>query len=105
FPYRHAIVAASATEAAAELSKPVAPVAAPSAADKVAFMFPGQGAQRVGMCANLYETEPVFRAEFDACAEALLPHLDLDLRSLVFESAQGDSEAERKLTQTSIAQP
>lgn len=29
--------------------------------DKVAFIFPGQGAQSVGMCRTLYEKSPVFR--------------------------------------------
>lgn len=30
-------------------------------AQKIAFLFPGQGAQSVGMCKNLYEKSPVFK--------------------------------------------
>ena len=39
----------------------------------VVFMFPGQGAQYAGMGAELYRSEPVFRAEVDRCAELLEP--------------------------------
>ncbi|MDN5751587.1 MAG: acyltransferase domain-containing protein, partial [Pseudonocardia sp.] len=39
------------------------------------FVYPGQGGQWAGMGADLLAS-PVFRAEFDACAEALAAHLD-----------------------------
>ncbi|MFV2196813.1 beta-ketoacyl synthase N-terminal-like domain-containing protein [Nocardiopsis sp. LOL_012] len=51
----------------------------------VAFVFPGLGEQRPGMGAELYRTEPVFRAEVDRCAEALRPQLGVDLRVLMYD--------------------
>ncbi|WP_063752932.1 type I polyketide synthase [Streptomyces sp. NRRL S-350] len=46
---------------------------------KVAFVFPGQGAQWEGMARELMETSPVFRESIRACAEALGRHTDWSL--------------------------
>ncbi|MEO6086400.1 MAG: type I polyketide synthase [Umezawaea sp.] len=53
---------------------------APDEAPRVAFVFPGQGSQWVGMAEELIETSAVFRARLDECAEALAPYVKLDLR-------------------------
>ena len=37
----------------------------------VVFLFPGQGAQYAGMTRGLYDGEPSFRKDVDACAERL----------------------------------
>ncbi len=50
----------------------------------VVFMFPGQGSQSQNMGADLYRTEPVFRAEIDSCAEILKAKLGLDIRQMLF---------------------
>jgi len=71
----------------------------------VAFLFPGQGVQHVGMGRELYAAEPVFRAEVDRCAELLRPHLGLDLRRLLAPASENREEAELQLRQTAIAQP
>ena len=66
------------------------------------FMFPGQGSQHFGMARELYESEPVFAVAVDACAELLQPHLNIDLRQLLFVDADRAAEC---LDQTSFAQP
>ena len=71
----------------------------------VVFMFPGQGAQYVGMGRELYESEATFRAEVDYCAERLTPLLGFDLREVLFAPAERAEEAEARLTQTSVTQP
>ncbi|GAA4552149.1 SDR family NAD(P)-dependent oxidoreductase [Amycolatopsis samaneae] len=48
------------------------------------FLFPGTGDHAVGMGRGLYDTEKVFRATFDECADLLRPELDADLRDLVY---------------------
>ncbi|MDB1090368.1 type I polyketide synthase [Streptomyces sp. ACA25] len=45
-------------------------------APKVAFVFPGQGAQWAGMAVELLDTTAAFRTRFDECAHALAPHVD-----------------------------
>ncbi len=71
---------------------------------RVAFLFPGQGAQYVGMGRGLYESEPMFRAEVDACAEVLRDHLGDDLRAILYPAADREASA-KALTQTAITQP
>jgi acyl transferase domain-containing protein len=71
----------------------------------VAFLFPGQGAQRVDMGRELYETHPIFRAEVDRCCELLAPELGLDLRHVLYPPDSEKSEAQERLMQTSLTQP
>ena len=67
--------------------------------DRVVFLFPGQGAQHVGMARGLHEREPVFRQHFDACAETFSAEMGFDLRAEVFEGTG------RNLERTDRAQP
>ena len=69
------------------------------------FMFPGQGAQHVGMSQGLYEAEPLFREQVDLHAELLLPRLDLDLRDVLYPPAARTEEAAQLLKRTFITQP
>ena len=48
---------------------------------KIAFIYPGQGAQAVGMGADFYEKSPLSKAVFDQASEVV----SLDLKKLCFE--------------------
>jgi polyketide synthase PksJ len=69
----------------------------------IVFMFPGQGAEYVGMAKDLYFQEPVFKEQLDICAEFLLPELSIDIRSFL----QVNSEENSPLLsgQTNFVQP
>jgi acyl transferase domain-containing protein len=92
-------------------------VAAPESSDRVftrklssdppviAFMFPGQGAQYVGMGAGLYNTEKVFREHVDICTEHLKRDHDVDLAALLHGETAPSAEAQMQLQETALAQP
>jgi phthiocerol/phenolphthiocerol synthesis type-I polyketide synthase E len=71
----------------------------------LAFLFPGQGAQYAGMTRALYREEPVFREQIDLCAERLLPHLGLDLRTVLYPAPDRMEEAALRLQETALTQP
>ena len=48
---------------------------------KIAFIYPGQGAQKAGMGADFYEKSETARAIFDGASK----RLDLDMKALCFE--------------------
>jgi [acyl-carrier-protein] S-malonyltransferase len=72
-------------------------------AQRIAFVFPGQGSQRVGMGKELYESYPEARAVFEEANELL----GFDLRTLCFEGPEGELNdtinAQPALLTTSIA--
>ena len=49
-------------------------------ATQVAFMFPGQGTQYVGMGRHLYSTDSYFQEQIENCLETLESVSDIDLR-------------------------
>ena len=101
FACRAGVAGGSAAELADELAKrarQTGQVRPAGEEPSICFMFPGQGAQHLGMARGLYDAEPAFRAAFDACAEGFARELGRDLREVVF----GDEEA---LAQTQFTQP
>ncbi|WP_330336144.1 type I polyketide synthase [Streptomyces sp. NBC_00557] len=52
-------------------------------ADRVVFVFPGQGAQWAGMGRELWDASPVFAASMEACERALAPYVDWSLSEVV----------------------
>ncbi len=73
------------------------PQGIPAGTERVAFLFPGQGAQHVGMARGLLDTEPVFREHFDRCAAGFDDDLAIDLKEQVFAGTD--------LERTDLAQP
>lgn len=109
FAHRRALVAATADDAASLLAEPrpnqVFSSQAVATVPGAVFMFSGQGSQYVNMCRELYDTELVFRAQLDRCAELLVPSLGLNLRTLLYPTEDGASEAAEKLSHTRFTQP
>jgi amino acid adenylation domain-containing protein len=108
FAHRRIVVARDAADAVQALeTADMQRIHTDRAADdrSVVFMFPGQGAQYAGMGRELYEHEPVFRAEVDRCAQLLEPLLGLDLRHMLFPSPEQTEAATQQLNQTWLTQP
>ena len=50
----------------------------------IAFMFPAEGSQHLNMGRRLRELNPMFRTQFDRCAEIAARHGAPDIRALVY---------------------
>ena len=109
FPHRRALVCRTHQEAVASLRGVSGKQdfrGQPAQQTGIAFLFPGQGAQYANMARGIYESEPVFRAQVDQCAEQLHRELGLDLRTLLFPPEGADlGQANAQLTETRLAQP
>jgi acyl transferase domain-containing protein len=109
FAHRVAVVASSAGHAVQQLAAHLAGEDAPGVASatagarapKLAFLFTGQGAQYVGMARELYDTEPVFRAALDRCAQRLDARLPQPLLAVLF----APSGATSPIDDTEFTQP
>jgi acyl transferase domain-containing protein/acyl carrier protein len=84
FEYRTVVVGDGRDDLLAGLGATTPVLAEPG---KTAFLFSGQGSQRVGMGAELYERFPLFADAFDAICALVDPELDRPLREVVFGDA------------------
>jgi acyl transferase domain-containing protein len=114
FEHRRIVVAADVADAIAKLRAAPAPGESSrleTSVARVAFMFPGQGAQYPGMARELYAAEPAFRRVVDRCGQALCDAGAgaQDPRPLLlWEAGPGALDAaaaSQALAQTAIAQP
>ncbi|WP_144070199.1 type I polyketide synthase, partial [Nonomuraea indica] len=75
FEHRAVVLAQDGEELAAGLARVAEDTSQPVSPGKVAFLFSGQGSQRVGMGLGLAERYPVFAAAFDEVCARLEPSL------------------------------
>ncbi len=83
-----------------ERSKPLTPQP-----PQLFFMFPGQGAQEVGMARELYKHLSRFRTEVDACASIVMQQSGFDIRELIGLTGVTTSTTAHQLIQTQYSQP
>ncbi|GLH76256.1 polyketide synthase [Bradyrhizobium sp. SSBR45G] len=93
FARRRAIVAVTASEAAEACRGNGAVIASRVGAARrpLCFMFPGQGAEFIGMGAGLLRTEPRFKDIVDRCAATILRLTGTDIRKVIAEGSAGDA--------------
>uniref|UniRef100_UPI00356692A6 type I polyketide synthase n=1 Tax=Amycolatopsis kentuckyensis TaxID=218823 RepID=UPI00356692A6 len=97
FEYRAAVVG-DRDELLAGLRELAAGAPVTTAIDgETVFVFPGQGAQWVGMATGLLDESPVFAERIAECAAALAPYVDWSLTDVL-----GDAEA---LDRVDVVQP
>ena len=71
---------------------------------KIAFMFPGQGAQRVGLFSDLFQTQDVFRTNLLSFDKTIQKHCNASIEELLYPENPNDSHSDR-LRQTEVCQP
>lgn len=70
---------------------------------RVGFLFTGQGSQYVGMGAELYREDEVFKETIDECDDFLKAHHDIRLKEVLF--GEQSAKAEATLADTRLTQP
>ncbi|WP_043410488.1 ketoacyl-synthetase C-terminal extension domain-containing protein, partial [Archangium violaceum] len=109
FEHRRAVVAKDAAELVQRLRKPGAAVALEDVESgrrlRVAFLFPGQGAQQVAMGRELYQAEPDFRTHVDTCLGLLEAPLREEVRTLLLPEPDQEATAKALLSRPRVALP
>ncbi len=108
FEHRWACVAEHVEQLIASLADKPGPSGKGVGKRKVAFMFPGQGAQYQNMGRGLYEDEQsVFRQTLDACFALAGKESTIDFKAILYPdaSASDESSAKELLDETVHTQP
>ncbi|WP_433395050.1 type I polyketide synthase [Streptomyces sp. CA-146814] len=107
-PARGVVIAGTTDEAvaglralAADESHDAVVTGAAAERGRVAFVFPGQGAQWWGMGRALWEQNDAFREAVTACDEALAPHTGFSVAAVV----RGQDGIAPPFTRTDVVQP
>nr|WP_202547115.1 type I polyketide synthase [Streptomyces sp. SID2119] len=107
-PTRGVVIAGTTDEAvaglralAADESHDAVVTGAAAERGRVAFVFPGQGAQWWGMGRALWEQNDAFREAVTACDEALAPHTGFSVAAIV----RGQDGTAPPFTRTDVVQP
>jgi len=66
------------------------------------FMFSDRGDWRPGMGRELYDQEPEFRSQVDACCRELRPFLGCDLRDILFAPSEPDDTEPQDRTDSAL---
>jgi 8-amino-7-oxononanoate synthase len=86
-----------------------APAPLPAAERRLAFLFPGQGAQRVGLLRDLFDRYPLFRARLESLDAAVRGAVAVSLLEALYPDRAGRpyalAAAQRHLTRTEVCQP
>lgn len=69
----------------------------------VVFMLSGQGSQYVNMGLELYQKEPFYQEQFDACA-AILQGFNIDIKKILYPET-GILQAQEAIAKTEVTQP
>jgi acyl transferase domain-containing protein/NRPS condensation-like uncharacterized protein len=113
FPYRRFVLCPDIDGAIEALSapQPEKTVISHTKEEKqsIIFMFPGLGAQYVGMTRDLYRAVPVFREEMERCFTILGTLVDFDVKEILYPGLETGNQAEQeensyRIHQVEIAQ-
>ncbi len=104
FDHRRFVVGSDRKEIVAALRTPAnrQHTATESSRRPVILLFPGQGAQHLGMIADVYATDRELARDVDLCAEKVLELNSQDLRQVL---CRRSATAELDVNDTSITQP
>ncbi len=113
FPFRKVILANSSNQTLPGLRSTEAEGVYESEAlesrPQIAFMFTGQGAQYVNMARGVYESEPVFKQQFDECCKFIDSEFGINLLDIIYPAGSQSQEdidlLSEKLRNTNITQP
>ncbi len=105
FAHRTAVAVSDMQQAIDRLGADRVPNAVAADRPPIAFMFPGQGSQYVGMGAGLYGREPEFTRWIDRGADLLRAPLKTDLRDFICHAGTVSQAMADEQRETRIAQP